>query len=218
LINKQAVLFDLDGTLIDSLNMILASFRHATKTVLGKEVEDKKARALIGMPLFDQMKVIDAEHADELVEVYRANNIIIHDKMIRYFEGTRETLEELKRSGLRLAVVTSKRNTLAERGLSCFDLQPYFEMLIGSDDTVKHKPNPEPLLFAAKRLAVPIESCFYIGDSPFDMQAARSAGAIAVAALWGMFPREVLLEAGAHYEATTISDLPGVIEGAIEQI
>jgi pyrophosphatase PpaX len=212
LINKQAVLFDLDGTLIDSLNMILASFRHATKTVLGKEVEDKKARALIGMPLFDQMKVIDAEHAEELVKVYRANNIVIHDTMIRSFEGTREALDELTHSGLRLAVVTSKRNELAERGLNCFDLLPYFELLIGSDDTTLHKPNPEPLLYAAKRLGVPVESCIYVGDSPYDMQAACAAGATAVAALWGMFPREVLLEAGAHYEAATIRDLPGVIE------
>jgi pyrophosphatase PpaX len=211
LIDKQAILFDLDGTLLDTLDMILTSFRHATKTVLGEAVEDSRARALIGMPLLDQMRIIDAEHAEELVETYRAHNHVIHDEMIRYFEGTREALEELARQGWRLAVVTSKRNVLAERGLDCFNLRPSFELLIGSDDTARHKPDPAPLLYAAKRLGLPIESCVYVGDSPYDMQAARAAGAVAVAALWGMFPRETLIQAGAQYEAASISNLPELL-------
>jgi pyrophosphatase PpaX len=211
LIGKQAVLFDLDGTLLDTLDMILASFRHATKKVLGEEADEARVRAFIGIPLFDQMKDLDADRADELLVEYRAHNSSIHDDMIKYFEGTHETLDELKARGLRLAVVTSKRNVLAERGLSCFDLLKDFELVVGSDDTTSHKPGPEPLLFAAERLGVPIDACVYVGDSPYDMRAARAAGATAIAALWGMFPRDSLLEAGAQYEVATIAELPELL-------
>lgn len=211
MVDRKVILFDLDGTLLDTLDMILTSFRHATSTVLGKATEDMTARALIGMPLLEQMKIIDAEHAKELVAVYRANNLVIHDDLIRYFEGTREALEELKSQGRRLAVVTSKRNALAERGLNCFGLRSYFELLIGSDDTTRHKPHPDPLLHAANCLGVSIDECIYVGDSPYDMRAARSAGAVAVAALWGMFSRECLQEAGAQYEVESIGELPSLL-------
>jgi pyrophosphatase PpaX len=120
-------------------------------------------------------------------------------------------LDELRAEGRRLAVVTSKRNEVALRGLMRFDLEGYFEFIIGSDDTTLHKPEPEPLLIAAERMGVSPDDCVYVGDSPFDMRAAVAANATALAVLWGMFSQKDLEEAGAQYEANAPRELPAVI-------
>jgi pyrophosphatase PpaX len=207
----EAVLFDLDGTVIDTYNMILASFRKATKQVLGFIPPEDMMMDMVGIPLAEQMARISPEHADELVNVYRENNLRIHDEMVRAFPGTDAALASLSREGLRLAIVTSKRNSLAERGLKAFGFERYFELLIGADDTDVHKPNPAPLLLAADRLGIAATRCVYVGDSPYDMQAAVAAQMPAVAALWGMFTRQRLLDAGAEYLASSMAELPAVL-------
>jgi pyrophosphatase PpaX len=204
-------LFDLDGTLIDSQELILSSFRYATKEVLGHALPDERLLPLIGMPLINQVKQIAPDKAEELVEVYRVHNAEQHDALVAYFDGTREMLQELLDAGLRLAVVTSKRNQPALRSLELFKLTGYFEVFIGSEDTDKHKPLPDPLLLAAERMRLQHDECVYVGDSPYDMQAARAAEMVAVAALWGMFTAEVLLSAGAQYQADKPSALPALL-------
>lgn len=207
----KAILFDLDGTLIDSQELILSSFRYATKEVLGHALPDERLLPLIGMPLINQVKQIAPDKAEELVEVYRVHNAEQHDALVAYFDGTREMLQELLDAGLRLAVVTSKRNQPALRSLELFKLTGYFEVFIGSEDTDKHKPLPDPLLLAAERMRLQHDECVYVGDSPYDMQAARAAEMVAVAALWGMFTAEVLLSAGAQYQADKPSALPALL-------
>jgi len=207
----EAVLFDLDGTLLDTRTLILASFRYATQKVLGYSPPDQQLMDMVGIPLDYQMRVFSVEHADELVRVYREHNSMVHDELIKYFPGTREALDRLKVDGMRMAVVTSKRTEVAARGLSRFNLDSYFEVLIGSNDTDKHKPNPEPLLLAAERMSISVEQTIYLGDSPYDMEAARAAGSVAVAALWGMFSRERLIAADAQMELTQIEELPNLI-------
>jgi pyrophosphatase PpaX len=210
-LSKQTILFDLDGTLLDTKELILSSYRYATHEVLGERLPDELILPYIGIPLIYQMRVIAPEHADELMKVYREHNARVHDELIRYFDGTREMLDELRDEGKQLAVVTSKRNEPALKGLERFGLEGYFELVIGSEDTLKHKPEPDPLLLAAARLNVPVASCVYVGDSPYDMQAARAAEVTAIGALWGMFSRDELADSGAQYEAPTISALPTII-------
>jgi pyrophosphatase PpaX len=207
----KAVLFDLDGTLIDTEELILTSFKYATEKVLGRTIPNEDLLNMVGTPLDVQMEQIDTAHAAQLVEVYRAHNRTVHDELVRGFLGVREALDELLGDGYRLAVVTSKRHELAVRGLTCFGLERCFEFLLGSDDTQQHKPDPGPIFEAAARLEVDTGVCVYVGDSPYDMRAARAAGAVAVAALWGMFSHERLQAAGAEYEAATIGELPALI-------
>ena len=209
--SRKAVLFDLDGTLIDTLGLILESFRQGALDVLGREVSSDQVRSLIGIPLIEQARSLAPGHVEELMTAYRQRNIELHDSMIRYFEGTREMLEALKAEGRRLAVVTSKRNGPALEGLSSFDLQGYFEFISGLEETEKHKPDPEPLLVAARRLGLPITECIYVGDSIYDMRAARAAGIVAVGVLWGVATREELLEAGAEHLASSPHELPAVL-------
>lgn len=190
----QAVLFDLDGTLLDTHDLLLATFRHTAHTVLGERIPDERLMAKVGQPLNTQMWDFTDDPAvhEELCRVYREYNALIHDEMIRLFPGTVPMLERLKDAGLPLAVVTSKRHEVAMRGVDLFGLGDYFDFLVGSDDWPEHKPHPGPVAHGCERLGFDAHACLYVGDSPFDLQAGNGAGCATAAALWGMFPQAVL--------------------------
>lgn len=209
----EVVLFDLDGTLIDTIELILSSMRHATAEVLGEALPDEVLMHNVGVPLRVQMCEFAPGREDELLSVYRAHNAIVHDELVCDYPGTEEALAELKRRGYRLGVVTSKTISVAQRGLDYFGLAGYFETLVGYEDTEIHKPEPEPLLFAAERLGVSIDRCCYVGDSPHDMAAGIAAGAVTVAALWGPFAERVV-EPGPDYAIQRLSELPGLLDEA----
>lgn len=207
----NVVLFDLDGTLVDTVTLILTSFRHATAVVLGAPLPDEVLMRDVGIPLAKQMSTFSAERADELVEVYREHNAQVHDELIAEYPGVKEVLAELVGAGKRLGVVTSKSRHLAERALTLFELGDYFEVVVACEDVEKHKPDPDPIIHAARLLGVEAAECVYVGDSPHDMNAALSAGALAVAALWGAFPEETVTAPGPHFSAATIHDVIGIL-------
>ncbi len=190
------VLFDLDGTLIDSGPIILASMKHASLTVLGREPDEKLVRAAIGGPgLIAQMRDLDAERVDELVEAYRAHNEPLHETL-ESFDGVLDLLPLLKAEGRRLGIVTAKRRKTVELAFARFPLlRDYTDVLVGAEDTERHKPEPEPLLEALRQLDATPEEAAYVGDSPFDIRAAKAAGMFAVAVGWGgIHPVERLAE------------------------
>ena len=196
------VLFDLDGTLIDSGAIILASFRHATQTVLRREIPDAELAALVGgSNIHDQMRAIDAGQVDELVRVYREHNEPLHDEL-EAFEGIEHVLAELRRQGRRLGIVTAKRRKTVELAFAVLPLEHYFDVVVTSDMTERHKPDPEPVLTALERLgAGPAESAF-VGDSPFDVASGKAAGVFTVAVAWGnIHPIENLAEADVLVES-----------------
>jgi pyrophosphatase PpaX len=196
------VLFDLDGTLIDSGAIILASFRHATQTVLRREIPDAELAALVGgSNIHDQMRSIDAGQVDELVRVYREHNEPLHDEL-EAFEGIEHVLAELRRDGRRLGIVTAKRRKTVELAFAVLPLEHYFDVVVTSDMTERHKPDPEPVLTALERLgAGPTEAAF-IGDSPFDVACGKAAGVFTVAVAWGnIHPIENLAEADVLVES-----------------
>ena len=210
----HAVLFDLDGTLIDTYDMILASFRHATRTVLGKVVPDETLMRKVGQPLAVQMWDFADGQAmhDELMGVYREHNERVHDELIRVFPGTAPALDRLKEMGAPLGVVTSKRHEAAVRALDCFDLAGYFEFVLGPDDWPEHKPDPGPVLHGCDLLGRAPWECLYVGDSPFDMQAGNGAGCPTAAALWGMFPRATLVAEHPTFLCADIGEVPALID------
>ena len=209
----QAVLFDLDGTLIDTVELILVSFRHATKTVLGAEVPDDELMRNVGQPLRAQFEQMSPEHADELLRVYREFNHARHDELAKEYPGTIEVLRDLERRALPMGIVTSKGTVAATMGIERFGLERFMDVVITADDVDTHKPDPHPLRIAAGRIGVDLRYCMYVGDSPHDMSAAVAGGAISVAALWGAFPREVVLVPGTEFELEAITDLPGLLDG-----
>ena len=182
----RTVLFDLDGTVIDSGAMILASFRHATQTVLRRRIPDEQLLAGVGgMTLQEQMQVLDPERVDDLVEAYRTHNTPLHDEL-QACDGMLDALAKLKRDGRRLGVVSSKRRVSIELGFRALpELERLFEVAVSTEDTARHKPHPDPILLGLERLSARPDEASYVGDSPFDVQAAKAAGVFAVAVTWG---------------------------------
>src|SRR5436190_10704379 len=142
-------LFDFDGTLVDSERLILASFRHATSTVLGATPSDDVLRAGIGLTLEQQAHELAGDRAQELFDVYVEHNRAFHAELLRTFDGIPEMVLRLRRRGARLGVVTAKIRPTMELGFEHVPLQrEWFEVLVAKEDTRLHKPHPEPLLLA----------------------------------------------------------------------
>jgi pyrophosphatase PpaX len=179
------VLFDLDGTVIDSGAIILASMRHAAKEVLGAEPPDELLMAAVGGPgLEAQMHALAPDRVEELVTVYRAHNEPLHDELA-CCAGIDGLLVRLKDEGRRLGIVTAKRRATVDLAFKALPLRHLFDTVVGGDETDRHKPDPQPLLLAAERLDVAPEGCAYVGDSPFDIRAAKAAQMYAIAVTWG---------------------------------
>jgi pyrophosphatase PpaX len=182
----RVVLFDLDGTLIDSGPIILASMHHAVRTVLGREIASEELAATVGgQGLVAQMQALDADRVDDLVEAYRVHNEPLHDTL-EAFTGMLGVLSTLREQGRKLGIVTAKRRRTV--GLA-FDRLPWlsgqFDVVIAHEDTARHKPEPQPVLAAVERLGAEPADAAYVGDSPFDIRAAKAAGAFAIAVGWG---------------------------------
>lgn len=211
----KGVLFDLDGTLLDTEQLLLASFRYTVDKVLGRHIPDEVLMAKVGQPLNTQMWDFtddDAVH-EQLCRTYREYNALVHDELIRIFPGTVETLVALHQAGYALGVVTSKRHEPAAKGLAFFELQDSFSFLVGSDDWPLHKPDPGPVAHGCDLLGLSPGECLYVGDSPFDMQSGNGAGCITVAATWGMFPEAVLRAEQPAFVCADIRELPELLKG-----
>lgn len=190
----KAALFDFDGTLVDTTELIYQSMRHAAGEVLGREFSREVLMANVGQPLPRQMELLDAEHAEALLDSYRLHNEEHHDALIKEFPGVEEALARLRAGGIRVAVVTSKRRFSVKMALKTFPgLGDVVDAWVTMEDTEEHKPRPEPLLKGLELLGdVPREQAAYVGDSPFDVAAARAAGVTSVAVSWGAFTEDAL--------------------------
>jgi pyrophosphatase PpaX len=206
------VLFDLDGTLVDSGAIILASFKHAARTVLARDVEEEQIAALVGgSNLHEQMRVLSPAHVDELVRVYREHNRPLHDEL-EAFEGVEELMETLSKQGRKLGIVTAKGRPTVDLAFAVLSLERYFDAVVTADMTDRHKPDPDPVLKALELLeSEPAEAAF-VGDSPYDIAAGRAAGVFTVAVSWGkIHSEERLLEAGADVLVHSPRELLGVL-------
>jgi pyrophosphatase PpaX len=191
------VLFDLDGTVVDSGGIILASMRHATRTVLGRDIPDAALMAAVGGPgLEAQMREFGGEqHVEELVRVYRAHNEPLHDQLQLCF-GMDDVLLRLSDEGRRLGLVSAKRRATVELAFAATEIGHLFEVVVGGDEAPRQKPAPDTLLLALERLGAKASDAAYVGDSPFDMEAARTGGLYAVGVTWGgVHTRELLADA-----------------------
>ena len=209
------VLFDLDGTLLDTIGIIVESMRHSVQHHMGYTPSPEQLVAGVGTPLIDQVREHAARHdptvddhtVQSMAATYVSHNRAIHDARVSAYPGAGDALESLRSRGARMAIVTSKPVDIASRGLELCGLREYFELVIGSDSVTRHKPDPEPVHAALHRMGVPGSRAVFIGDSPHDMRSGRAAGVSTGAALWGPFSRQAL---GPTQPSYWLDDVPAI--------
>src|SRR5215210_3352469 len=204
-----AVLFDLDGTLVDSIALLLASMKH---TFQGRPRHPSDAEWIdgLGTPLPKQLTpyVESDEDRERLVNRYRTFQLENHDRLMAHYSGVIDILAQLYQRGHPMAVVTSKGNAMMDRGLKFIGADEYIEVAIGYDSVHIHKPDPFPVRAALEKLAYGPDETVFVGDSPHDINSGNAAGVITIAALWGPFTRAMLEPHKPTYFLDNIRDLP----------
>lgn len=191
--NFKYIFFDLDGTLIDTIPLILESFDYTFIHHFGETRPQEETISYIGMPLMNHLRDLYPGKEEMLAKTYRDYNESRHDSCIAVFIGIYQTIKSLYDKGVVMGVVTSKRRELASRGLKLFNLNDYFIFVNGSEDSTKHKPDGDPLIVAMKKAGVKNkEEVLYVGDSPLDILCAKNAGVKSAAVAWTYSPRSDL--------------------------
>lgn len=202
----EAVLFDLDGTLVDSIPLIFRTYRRVFAD-LGLPWDPGAVAAQIGIPLRVISRKFAGDRAEEFYRLYQRYYQEEHDRLTRLFPGTKEALRELKRHGLRLGIVTSKSAAVTRRTLTFTGLGSFMETVITVDDVREPKPGAEPVLRGLAALGAEPGRALYVGDSCHDMLAGRRAGTAVVGVTWGLARREELLACGADLVVDCWSEL-----------
>lgn len=214
----QAAIFDLDGTLVDSVELIVESFRYATRAVLGVELPYEEMIAHVGKPLREQMDIIDPARGEELVRVYREFNHREHDRMLKLYAGVADLLAGLQAQGIRVGLVTSKSRATTWMAFDTTGIEPMLDAIVCAEDTGRNKPFPDPILRALQELGVGAESACYVGDSPYDLQAARAASVRSVAVTWGVFEEARLAAERPDRLVRSVEQLAAVLGVASDEI
>ena len=205
----SGVFFDLDGTLADTVELILKCFRFTTKKHFGQPIPDADVVATLGIPLPVQMRGFarNAEEAELMRQTYIAYQDIVHDEMVHSFPGASSVLGALRRHGTKIAVVTSKRTGIAKRTLECCGLWEAADLVVCANQVQHPKPHPESVNLALSKLRLEPDGVVFVGDSPFDIQAGKGAGTRTAAALWGPFNLEELLAEKPDFVLDTLGDV-----------
>jgi pyrophosphatase PpaX len=212
----STVLFDLDGTLIDSLRLILDSYHHTLREHQLPARDDAFWLRGVGTPLRVQFSdyASDPPLLERLVATYREYNLAHHDRMVTRYDGVTEMLGAVRKAGARTALVTSKNREGAVRGLRLLGLESYLEVLVCADDVIRPKPDREPVDKALALLGTVAAAAVFVGDSIHDIHSGHAAGVATAAALWGPFGRAELASSAPEYWLDAPADLLPLIGAA----
>lgn len=191
----RMVLFDLDGTLLNTIPLIMESYRHTLRLALNREVRDDEVRPHLGKTLLESLEIFCPGQSAKWSAVYREHNLARHDEVVRPFPGAVELVRSLHERGYPMGIVSSKARRTVQKGLDLAGLTPMFDVVVGMEDTPLHKPNPDPIILALRDFPYRGREVLMVGDSPSDIRAARLAGVLGAGALWGPFlPAELQAE------------------------
>jgi pyrophosphatase PpaX len=210
----RTVLFDLDGTLIDSVRLILDSYHHTLARHGLPPRSDADWLKGVGTPLSAQFSEWrdSPEVLEAMIATYREYNLKHHDRMVTIYPGVIEAVRDVKAAGIQTGLVTSKNRQGALRGLKLVGLDALMDVMVCADEVTNPKPHPEPVEKAVRLLGADPASTVYVGDSVHDMQSGRAAGVKTAAALWGPFGKEYLAAAGPDYWLETPADLVRLVK------
>ena len=186
---KTTIMFDFDGTLMDTNEIIIQSWQHTFRTVAGHEADRNVLLATFGEPLVLTMKNffgVEGEKAQEYIDIYRNFQKDIFLDAISLFPGVTEMLDQLRDQGYRMALTTSRLKKTTLMAVESFNIGPYFEVIITADDCSRHKPDPEPINVTLAKMGVPKEEAVMVGDTTMDTGCAANAGVTSVLVGWSM--------------------------------
>lgn len=189
----QGVLLDFDGTLGDTTDLIFASWQATLEHYHQKQPSRKEIVSTFGLPLRDGLAAfLPGVPLEEALEVYREHNFKYHDIMIKSFPYVADGLRQLKEQGYKLAVVTSKKHYLAEKGLNILQLRQYMDGVITCEECTEHKPKAEPMAKGAALLNLDPQACLAVGDSPYDLMSGQAAGCRTTWVSWSPYDKETV--------------------------
>ncbi|MBN1648475.1 MAG: HAD-IA family hydrolase [Spirochaetales bacterium] len=210
-------LFDADGTLWDSADLIVASHQYTVRTFGDRRMGENEVTAhhikkMMGLPLRYQMELyfgpLSDDEYEEIYAVFRKHQEQIYRDYLKLFPGVAETLAALKKAGKKIAIVTSRKM----QSLRCYTnelgIDSYFDTFITPGETQKHKPDAEPVLEALRQLASAPERTVFIGDALYDIQSGSSAGVDTVFVNWS-YTRAADLETQPDYCIDRMNELTG---------
>lgn len=179
---KPVVLFDVDGTLIDSKELIFNSFRYTFKHYKPEyELSEEELQSFFGPTLYETFsKYFPEDKIEEIVAYYREYNHEHHDEYVKEMPNAKKMLEELKEKGFTVGAVSNKLPHTVNRGLELTGLMPYMDVVIGYDKSIKPKPAPDSILKACEELCYPVDDVVYVGDASTDIMAAKNMGAYSI--------------------------------------
>jgi pyrophosphatase PpaX len=205
-------LFDLDGTIVDTNELIIQSFLHTLEGETAEPFTRERIIPHMGFPLLEQLRFFTGkDEVDELAVKYRKFNLDKHDELVKEFPYVREVLAELKRRGVRMGVVTNKMRTTTLMGLKLCGLESYMDTIVTVDDVARGKPDPESVLKALKLLNARPDETVMVGDSQYDIVAGREAGAKTVGVAWSLKGEDHLREFGPDFIVRDMRELLDIV-------
>ncbi len=218
----DAILFDLDGTLIDTTEAILSSLRHTMNHFTGTTPDLPVFQKTMGVPLLEVLEGLLPGRAKEAAEVYVTHSLKIHKDLVKPYPGVIKTLETLRSSGTNLALVTSKRRRSAEIGLKQCGLDVFFKAVVCYEDTAQHKPHPAPLFAALDAAVIERGRVLMVGDTVFDVRAAKNADGArpglrveSCAVTYGTGQKEALATEDPDYLLDAFGDILPIVDAGI---
>lgn len=209
----RTILFDLDGTLIDTNELIIASFTHTIEQYTDRPYTRQEILDFIGPPLKESLAKINPEKVEEMVETYRKHNIENHNSFVKAYEGVVETIQTLKDQGYKLGIVTTKMRNTVQMGLELTNLEGLFETVITLDDVNNAKPHPEPIVKALNNLDAKASEALMVGDNTHDIEAGQNAGTKTAGVAWTVKGRKVLDDLNPDYMLTNMRELLEITGG-----
>lgn len=209
--NINTILFDLDGTLIDTNELIISTYLHTLEKYYPGKYSREDVLPFLGPTLHEVFGAMDPERVEEMVLEYRTYNIANHDSLVKEFVGVMETIETLKKKGYKLAIVTTKREDVAFKGLRLMKLDSYFDVMIAYDHVKKVKPDPEPIFLALEKLGSKPEEALMVGDNFHDVLAGKNAGTKTAGVAWSIKGREYLAKYEPDFMLENMTDLLSIL-------
>lgn len=208
----NTLLFDLDGTLIDTNELIISSFLHTLEFYYPGKYMREDVIPFMGPSLMETFGSIDAQRAEEMIAKYRAYNLANHDRIVTIFEGVYDTIKLLKEKGYKIAIVTTKLSDVVDMGLRLTKLDEFFNVIVALDHVTKAKPDPEPVLMALEELGSSPEEAIMVGDNSHDILAGKNAGTKTAGVAWTLKGREFLASLQPDYLLDNMRDLLSILE------